>query len=120
MISALSGCAKLTHLQQLLTLKSYSANQDAQEEYVKAHDKRFLDLVQALESGQVSQYWNKKQLIRRFGDPIHKKSVARDDVMHERWLYRRALEYFNGEKVYFYFDPDDNLVDWEHVVPVAD
>lgn len=111
----LVGCAKLAHLQQLLTLKAYSQNKDLQAEHVNAQDERFEELLEVVKTDSLDQYPDKRSFLKAFGDPIFLKKVVREDTPLDLWLYRYAAQLKGSEKVYLYFDESGKLHDWKHV-----
>ena len=111
----LSGCAKVRHLDQLLTLKDLANEQTLLNAYVEEQDKNFKLMLEEAESGTLDEYSNKRKVQRTFGDPVYARDVKEDGQELESWLYRYATEYFGGEKIYLYFDLDGNLVKSEYV-----
>ena len=111
-----SGCAKLAHLDQLLTLKAISENREEQKKFVKAQDKNFDRLVEAAKKDQLKDYSTSQKFLAAFGEPLLKHSAVCESQACEEWLYRHATKYFNGEKVYVYFQKE-KLHHWEHIVP---
>jgi len=110
-----SGCAKATHLDQLLTLKGLADEQDKMGRYVEKQDQKFELMINEFQAGTLDQYLNKKKIVRTFGDPIHVKRVNKNDQQLESWLYRYSTQFFDSEKIYLYFDPDNNLVESEYI-----
>ncbi len=110
-----AGCAKLAHLQELLTLKAYSDEQEAQTEYVKEQDAKFDKLVQTIKDGKLAAYRNQAQIRKDFGDPVLHREAQRDGVTYQLWLYRYTLRFFDSDKVYLYFDDKGLLKHWEYV-----
>jgi len=110
----LSGCAKVAHLDQLLTLKGLADEQDQMGKYIDAQDEKFELMLDEMKAGTLDQYLNKRKIVRTFGDPIYVKTVERDEQQLEVWLYRYAGKFFGSEKIYLYFDSDENLVDSEY------
>jgi len=111
----LSGCAKVQHLDQLLTLKGLADEQDRMGQYVEEQNQKFELMIDEIEAGTLDQYLNKGKILRAFGDPIHVKHVNKNDQELESWLYRYSTQFFDSEKIYLYFDPDDNLVGSEYI-----
>jgi len=111
----LSGCAKVQHLDQLLTLKSLADEQVVMGRYVEEQNQKFELMIEEVEAGTLDQYLNKKKILRTFGDPIHVKHVNKNNQKLESWLYRYSTQFFNSEKIYLYFDPDDNLIESEYI-----
>ena len=111
----LGGCAKLAHLEQLLTMKAYSDNKDAQEEYVQAQTADFEKLLRHITENKDVMFKTKKELLAAFGPPVYRKKAFRNRQQEEVWLYRPPTAYFKGEKVYFCFGPEDDLLRWDYV-----
>lgn len=108
------GCAKVKHLDQLLTLKGLADEQVAMNQYIEKQDQIFELMLEEAKAGTLDQYLNKRRILRAFGDPIFVKHVKGDGQELESWLYRYSTEFFNSEKIYLYFDPDGNLVKSEY------
>ena len=113
----LSGCAKLTHLDELLRLKSLSDNQTQQRKYVKEQNKKFEALLDAVKNNRIPEYPDKKSFLKAFGEPIFTKKVRRDDKTLEQWLYRNAQKLSGSERVYVYFSETGDFIDFKHIAP---
>ncbi|MFA5088561.1 MAG: hypothetical protein WC552_05955, partial [Candidatus Omnitrophota bacterium] len=100
------GCAKLTHLPQLLTIQAISDNKDLQTEYVRRQDESFERLREAVKNGSVARYPDQQSFLRDFGEPIFAKEITRNGQSFSKWLYRYSVRCFNSEKIYLYFDQD--------------
>jgi len=114
-VFVLSGCAKVQHLDQLLTLKGLADEQVKLGKYVDKQDQKFEMMLEEVKAGTLVQYLNKRKIVRTFGDPIYVKQVKRDDQELETWMYRYSTQFFDSEKVYLYFDSDDNLVESQYI-----
>jgi len=110
-----AGCAKLANMQELLTLKAYSDEQEGQEEYVKEQDVKFEKLLAVVKSGDIENYFTQTQITKAFGEPVFRREAERDGVAAEVWLYRYAIRFFDSDKVYLYFNEEKKLKDWEHI-----
>ncbi len=111
------GCAKLAHLDELLTLKALSDNQEQQQKYVEAHNKKFEALLEAVKNNSLGNYPNKKDFLKKFGEPILAKHVVRDGKEYEECFYRYATKLSGSERIYLYFDSEEKLVDYQHILP---
>jgi len=111
-VLTLSGCAKLAHLRELLTLDALSKNQTKQNEYVEAADARFEKLLAAVREEKGGEYPDKAAVTEAFGKPVYVKDITEGGRTMERWLYRYAV-YYSREKVYVYFDGDGRKVRWQ-------
>lgn len=112
----LGGCAKLEHLQELLTLKEYSDGQARLEKSITRQNKRFDQLVLAVKENRLEEYPDERSFIKNFGEPILVKEVEKDGMKLQQWLYRYAIQSTAKEKVYVYFDEHQKFVTGEHVV----
>ena len=109
-----AGCAKLAHMDQLLTLKGLSDEQARMGEEIKRQDARFESLVAAVEEGSVGKYKSRKSVSGAFGAPVFTKKVEEDGRPLEVWVYRYAAKFFDSPKVYLYWDQSGQLVRWEY------
>ena len=117
LIFIVSGCAQLSHLDQLLTLKASSDNRALQHKFVKSQDKNFTDLLAAIKDNTIRQFTDKKQFLKKFGAPVVAHPSVREGKPVEVWLYRYAVRFFDSEKVYLYFDDQGKLLSLEHLRP---
>jgi len=108
-----SGCAKLAHLQELLTLKIYSDEGDRKAAYVAARDRQFDLLRQAVQDGSVTRYSDTGKVRAAFGDPIMIEPGA--SAVDETWLYRYQVKFSGSPKVYLTFGKDGRLLTWKDV-----
>ena len=113
----LSGCAKLEHLNELLTLQAFSDEKDAQHEYIEKQNAKFEQLLEMARSDSFKQSMDKRRVLKKFGDPIFTKDVSIEGVELEEWLYRYPIEPFGSPKVYLYFNNNDELIRWKCVEP---
>ncbi len=114
-LTVFMGCAKLEHLDQLLTLKDLSEEGDRLDKYVEAQNRKFDLLVEAIKSEKLRHYSHKNKILKAFGDPVYVEEITKDGQPVERWLYRYAKDFFNGEKVTIYIDENNKLMDWEYI-----
>ena len=110
-----SGCAKVQHLDQLLTLKDLADEQTQLNQYVKEQNQKFELMVDEIKADTLDQYADKNEIIKTFGKPVYVNNVTEEDQELEAWLYRYATEFFGVEKIYLYFDHDGNLVKSEYI-----
>lgn len=110
----LTGCAKLAHLQELLTLQDLSLDRDQQDAYVKNHDESFERLLTAVKNNSLNQFPDQKSFLKTIGKPVLIKKIVLSGESMERWLYRRTKQSFDSPKVYLYFDQFQKLRQWEY------
>lgn len=112
-----SGCAKVSRLPQLLTLKGMSDNRDLQKKQVTRERADFEKAVAAYKDNTLGNYSDKKSVLRNIGAPLIVRETVRNGQPVERWLYRDPLKSFESGKVYLYFDEAGKLAEWEYVQP---
>lgn len=108
----LIGCAKLAHLNELLTLKSLADEQKTVSRDVEAGNVHFDMLLAMVQSGDISRYKNKEDIVTHFGAPILRRERTSDSVKIEEWVYRYQTQFFNSPKVYLQFDESQALIKW--------
>ena len=111
---SLAGCAKLQHMDQLLTLKAISDEQTQMGKDIRRQDARFDGLVAAVTEGSISKYKDQKSVSAQFGPPIFTEKVEEAGQSLEVWVYRYAAQFFDSPKVYLYWDRAGQLVRWEY------
>ena len=109
-----TGCAKLEHLQELLTLKDLSDDRDQQDIYVRNHDESFERLLKAVNNNSLDQFPDKKSFLKTFGKPLLTEQAVLNGQSLEKWLYRYATRSFGSPKVYLYFDQSGKLKHWQY------
>ena len=115
LIFVVCGCAKLQHLDQLLTLKAVSDNHAIQKKYVHQQNDNFKKILEATKNNSITNYSDKGAIARFFGEPVLTKEVERDGQKCQRWLYRRADKLVDAEKIYLYFDTTGKMIHWEYI-----
>lgn len=118
----LSGCAKIQHLDQLLTLKAMGEEGERLDKYVKVQDEKFKILVSDFENNRLAKGLPKKSVIKKYGDPIYEKPEVYQGREGNALLYRNAInKHFDSAKMYLYFDTDGKLWDWQYfAAPLPD
>ena len=111
----LTGCAKVSHLDQLLTLKDLAGEQAAINRDIKKQDANFDRMREEAKAGTLERYSSKRKILKEFGEPVYTRAVEQDGGQIEAWLYRHATEYFGTDKVYLYFDVQGKLVRSEYI-----
>ena len=114
----LGGCAKLNNLQELLTLKSLSEDQDRQAKQVERQESNYQKILKVAEKNNLSQFKSADEFRKSFGDPLLIKSVKRDGESLQEWLYCHPTNVLKSSRVYAYFDPSGQLVDTNFVEAV--
>jgi len=110
-----SGCTKLKHLPQLLTLKKYSEEQEEINALVNEHDKKFKQMLAEINTGEIHQHKTGVDLKSIFGDPILIKKSSLKGNGVEIWLYRYSKGFFKKDKVYFTLSLIGEVISFEYV-----
>lgn len=111
----LTGCAKISHLDQLLTLKDLSDEQDRLERHIQTRDEKFEFLVKAVQDGTIGRYKNQKSLRRHFGEPVYTEKITQDGRLLDLWVYRYTTKFFDSPKVQLYLDSSGQLIRWDYL-----
>ena len=108
---SMSGCFFLP--EGLKTLKSVGDSQDKIEAYLTRQVKFFNKLLTDLEKEVLEPGISKQRFMHTYGQPILSKEVT-EPLGGVKFLYRHPTEYFKSDRVYLYFDQEENLVRWEY------
>ena len=121
LLPLLSGCAKIEHLPQLLTLKSYADYGDAADKYVDQTNELFVKLKGDIAGEHLKVGTASADVLTTYGKPILKERISARDAAaaQEKWLYRHPTEFFKSDKVYLTFDSVGKLAKWDLVPYVA-
>jgi len=107
----MQGCFFLP--ESLKTLKSIGDSQNEIGVYLARQLKLFNQLLVDLKDEAIEPGISKARFIRVYGEPILSKEVG-DPSRGTVLLYRHPTEYFKSDRVYLYFDQEENLVRWEY------
>jgi len=114
-LMAISGCKSIAHLDELILLKTLSKEQAQMSVEVSESDRKFEELLRAVESGDILDYKNQFEVKERFGSPIFIEKLEDGGKVFNRWLYRYSTQFFGSKKVYLYFDESGEFVKWDFV-----
>lgn len=110
LICLLAGCAKFEHMDELLALKSYSDNQDAQKRYLEKEEQKFQRLLSDIKAEKLSSGRYKSSIISAYGKPILTSRIENDPEIKEELMYRHPAQLLGSEKAFLYFDQKQKLV----------
>ena len=105
----------LPHLDEAMTLQSFSAQKDEQHQYVRDADARFDKLLAAAQSGGLQKYKTYGDIVHAFGPPVLTQNIVVDGQTLTQCMYRYAIASKAKQKVYLYFDNKGLLVKWEQI-----
>lgn len=108
------GCAKLAHLDELLTLKSVSDNRAQIENYLAKQERGFNRLKEDIKNNRLEQGELKRSVIAKYSEPALTKEAGPENVgIKEILLYRHPTNYFKSDRIYLYFEINNRLASWE-------
>lgn len=113
-IVAISGCAAISHYQELMTLKRLGKNKEEIDRYVEDQKKRFAVLVLDIKNNVLLPGLSWEYIIQKYGEPVIVKDVTDKTAIKQVILYRHPTAYFTSDKVYFYFSKDKKLIQWQY------
>jgi outer membrane lipoprotein-sorting protein len=95
----------------LRKLKGISDSMGRMEQHGQAEGKNYEQACSFLNGPDIEQGIKGSDLIKICGEPVAKA----DNGL--RWVYKPPTStLFKGEKIYFYFDENQKLADWEYVI----
>ncbi|MBU2251355.1 MAG: hypothetical protein KKH25_03785, partial [Candidatus Omnitrophica bacterium] len=103
----LSGCLFKENIEGLLTLKQLGKNQKYIERSIKAQERLFRKLTADIKKDKLKLGIPVESFLRSYGEPVVSKDIP---SLGKRFLYRHPTNYFDSDKVYIYFDRQDQLV----------
>jgi len=111
-ILLLTGCANF-NFAGLKNLSRLAKNQEETEKYVLRQEKLFYKLKVDVQDNKLKKGMAQDEILSKYGEPIFYKAVEDKPAVKESLLYRLPTEYFSSDKVYLYFDSNNNLYSWE-------
>ena len=110
-LSSFCGCAKLRRAQPLIEL---GRSDKLKERALKQETENFRIVKTYIESKKIQKNLSKDAALKIFGEPV----IVFSQKSGEKWVYKEAeSSWFGGEKIYLFFDKQDNLINWEHTNP---
>lgn len=108
-----SGCATISHLDELLTLKSMDNSQTDMKRSIARQEEGFALLREDVDADNLKVGTSKRRIIVKYGEPII-SSTLNEASGEEILLYRRPTRYFDSDKIYLYFDASKKLMRIEY------
>ena len=104
----LTGCSVTNNLEEIKRLQAVGDSQEQIQNDVEAQDQVFAQMLNAYEFNQLADYKTKQQIVGAFGKPLGRWDINEGDLS-TKWLYRQSANFFHSDKLYLYFDQDDQL-----------
>ena len=123
LVTIASGCTQVKQFQnldELLVLKDYSDEKEAQGKWIDQETKRFELILAAAKDGSIKDFSTQMTIREHFGVPVLIEHVQEGGASVERWLYRHPIQKLAFDRVYIFFNSDGNLLRFENVVPSSD
>ena len=123
LVTIASGCTQVKQFQnldELLVLKDYSDEKEAQGKWIDQETKRFELILAAAKDGSIKDFSTQRTMREHFGVPVLIEHVQEGGASVERWLYRHPIQKLASDRVYIFFNSDGNLLRFENVVPSSD
>lgn len=98
-----------------MVLKRYSDNQASISKDTKVAQKQFQSLLRDIDQKKLSCGMMENVVYQKYGNPV---AVLEGYFMQDavkRAVYRNPFDFFNGHKVYLYFDCSKKLVYWQDI-----
>ena len=113
-IVLLCGCAKVAHLNELLTLKRVADSQKQIEIYLAKQERGFNRLNEDIKNNALAKGQLKRSIIAKYSEPVLTKEPEPESVgIKEILLYRHPTNYFKSDRIYLYFDNGNKLISWK-------
>lgn len=109
----LSGCAYITHYNELMLLKRFGDNQREIEKYLDTQEKLFYKLRDDVLNKRLVEGMSNKKILTVYGEPIFCRSLESEGKVKETCLYRHPTHYFSSDMIYLDFDINQRLDSWE-------
>jgi hypothetical protein len=112
------SCAVVNHLDEALTLKEYSDEQDALAKMVKTRDKKFDEFLARVVSGdRLADLKRREDVLGQLGEPVLVTAIEEAGFKKERWLYTYQKFSQSSPKVYFVILSDGRVDHWYKIDP---
>ncbi|MFH1458066.1 MAG: hypothetical protein ABIG31_02730 [Candidatus Omnitrophota bacterium] len=108
-----SGCALITHREQITALKSLGNEQRQLEKYVNQQEELFLKLKSDIQNQRLAKGMPKAEALLIYGEPLYCKSADDKGVLQEACLYRHPTWFFSSDMISLEFDHNQGLCSWE-------
>ena len=95
---------------EIRKLTGLSASMDRMAKEQRVEDKNYQKAKEFMQGPEIAEGLSGDDLTKQCGNPV----VVADNGL--RWVYKPPFStFFKGEKIYFFFNSDGKLSDWEQV-----
>ena len=106
---SLSACG-LKHVDELILLKQYGDEVDAQSAEIDAAEASFLSLLKDEAAGEFGKGLDQRTALARYGEPTYIQTIEPPGETAVLWMYRRPVHFFDSDQVLLYFNKEGQLV----------
>ncbi|HEC69842.1 MAG TPA: hypothetical protein ENI31_06135 [Candidatus Omnitrophica bacterium] len=107
LLISFTGCVSLSSLKPLIEL---GKSDKLKEKALKEETENFLRIKEAIEKEELKKGLSKEEFLKRYPAPV----VIIPEDNQEKWVYKRGeSSWFEGEKIYLFFDNQDKLVNYK-------
>lgn len=107
------GCSVAGKMDEINTLKSVAKSQEQLEEEVNTYNVSFHLMLEDYKQSALSSVKTQKQLLKLYGQPVGVWAIDEPPAV-SKWLYRESTNFFKSDKLYVYFDENQNIVNIIH------
>lgn len=104
------ACSVTQNMEEIKTLKSVAKSQEKIEKDIESYNKEFAQMIKDYRNNELDEAITQDDVRDTYGDPVAIWTFD-DPSATTKWLYRESTNFFKSEKLYLYFDYDQNLTD---------
>lgn len=106
----LTACSVTQNIEEIKTLKSVAKSQEVIANDIYSYNQRFAQMIEDYHNNELKALTTQDDFQDAYGDPIA-VWLFDDNASGSKWLYRESANFFKSEKLYLYFDRNQNLTD---------
>jgi len=109
----ISGCAYLTHLDEVIFLKGLENNQKQMQAELAKEEKLYNKLKADIDNRRLKKLTQKRTIIHLYGEAVLCKPAEGANSFKESCIYRKPTGGMFGEIILLNLDAQDRLYSWE-------
>ena len=111
-LSAFAGCAAVSNMEELSTLKSMGEEEQAKAKIIEREDANFRKIKTAIQDRRLQTGIKSSKVSSEWGEPV----VSVPEGKNQRWIYKEKNgDWFKGAKIYLFFNENGLLTEWKCV-----
>lgn len=112
-ITFLSGCVYLTHLDEVMFMKSLDNSQKEMQAELDKEEKLYNKLKADIDNGRLKKLTQKQRIFRIYGEPALCKPAEGRSSIKETCIYRKPTGGLLAEIILLNLDAQDRLYSWQ-------